>query len=60
MDDLSADGGEEITLPTCAFTAPTGKKFGTWNTAAAGSGTSYANGAKVKDLTTTDGTIVTL
>ncbi len=60
MTNLSAAGGQEITLPACAFTAPTGKKFGTWNTAANGSGTDYADKAKVKDLTTDDGVIVTL
>ena len=60
MADLSADVGKEITLPACTFTAPTGKKFGTWNTVANGSGTDYANSAKVKDLTTDDGAVVTL
>ena len=60
MNDLSAVVGQEITLPVCSFTAPTGKKFGTWNTEANGNGTSYGVGATVKDLTTDDGAIVTL
>ena len=33
------------TISECSFTAPSGKEFSEWNTAADGSGTSYAPGA---------------
>ncbi len=62
MFDLSADGGEEITLPACAFTAPTYMRFNYWNTDKndSNSSTRYNAGAKVKDLTTDNGAVVTL
>lgn len=41
------------------YTKP-GYSFAGWNTSADGSGTSYANGATVKNLTFNDGEIVTL
>ena len=46
-------------LPANAFRNP-GHKFVGWNTAPDGSGTKYANKAKVKNLTAEDGGTVTL
>ncbi len=60
MADVSANVGQEITIPDCTFTAPTGQEFVNWNTLQNGSGTSYQAGAKVTDLTTDDGAVVTL
>ncbi len=56
MADLTADNGQEITVPSCTFTAPADKKFSHWNDASDDSKT-YTVGAK---LTSTDGKIVTL
>ncbi len=61
MADITADVGATITLPTCTFNAPTGKKFSCWNGKADGSdGINYANGASVKNLADTNGAVVTL
>lgn len=47
MDDLTVPFDEQETLPACAF-AKTGYTFAGWNTAADGSGDSYAAGATVE------------
>ncbi len=61
MEDLTADGGQTVVLPTCTIVPPVGKKFNCWNSKADGSdGASYADGASVKNLADTDGEIVTL
>ena len=49
--------GKNLTLN--GFTK-TGYKFAGWNTKANGTGINYSNGQYVKDLTTTDGAVVTL
>lgn len=51
--------GKSYTLKTNAFKKK-GYKFAGWNTKANGSGTSYANKAKVKSLTSKQGGTVTL
>ena len=51
--------GVSYTLTANGFTK-TGYKFTGWNTKADGKGTSYKNGASVKDLTTKDGATVKL
>ena len=60
--------GEKVTVAANSFTAPTGKEFNNWNTAANGTGTSYSPGMSVefpgnttlyaqwKDVSTTEGT----
>ena len=47
--------GEEITIPSPAFTAPTGLKFGQWNTSKDGTGASYVPGEK-STIDSTDAT----
>ena len=47
-------------LTANGFTAPTGKRFNGWNTAANGSGTSYSDKEEVTNLTTTNKGTVTL
>lgn len=49
--------GVATALTTNGFTAPSGKVFGGWNTAADGSGTSYTDEEVVTDLTTPGDTI---
>ena len=51
--------GTSYTLTSNAYSIP-GYNFKEWNTKADGSGTSYADGASVKNLTTTNGATVTL
>ena len=51
--------GTSYRLTSNAYSIP-GYNFKGWNTKADGSGTSYANGASVKNLTTTNGATVTL
>ncbi|SFB73880.1 InlB B-repeat-containing protein [Butyrivibrio sp. YAB3001] len=51
--------GKTVTLPANAFSKK-GYKFKEWNTKADGSGTSYANKAQVKNLSTKNGATVTL
>ena len=58
MADLTVDYDVTADLPACVFTAPTGLKFGSWNTKTDGTGTAY--GASVKNLAAADGAIVTL
>lgn len=41
---MTQSTGSSITLKECTFTAPSGKEFDEWNTAANGSGTSYQAG----------------
>ncbi|MBR6200490.1 MAG: InlB B-repeat-containing protein [Spirochaetales bacterium] len=61
MTDITADVGATITLPTCTFCAPAGKKFGCWNVKSDGTdGINYADCASVKNLAETDGEVVTL
>ena len=43
MDVQEGYEGANTTLNPCTFTAPTGKAFAGWNTAANGSGTAYAD-----------------
>ena len=58
---LSAVYDESATLPTAEkFTAPTGLVFGSWNTKADGTGSSYSAGQEVINFADTNGTIVTL
>jgi len=59
MDSQGFTVGESQALTSNAFTRE-GYTFKGWNTAADGSGTSYADGATVTDLTTEDGATVTL
>ena len=49
--------GVATPLTTSTFTAPSGYYFAGWNTAQDGSGTSYASGQSVTDLTTAGDTI---
>ena len=62
----TATYGQNVTLATNAFTAPSGKKFKSWGTSSSG-GTTYTNGqsgiapATLKsDVTTTNGGSITL
>lgn len=59
MEDQLFVFGEEKALTANAFTYA-GYHFDSWNTAQDGSGTSYDDGALVKDLTATSGATVTL
>jgi uncharacterized repeat protein (TIGR02543 family) len=59
MADQTMTYGTPSNLTSNAFTKA-GYSFVNWNTAANGSGTSYANGAAVSTLTTTAGGVVTL
>ena len=51
--------GTPVALTTCTLSRP-GYTFAGWNTLADGSGTSYADGATVSNLTATDGDTVAL
>lgn len=46
---MSNSTGSSITLKECTFTAPSGKEFDEWNTAANGSGASYQAGDIVNE-----------
>ena len=59
MGTKSAKYGASVTLTSNAY-ARTGYAFSGWNTRSDGSGSDYANGASVKNLTATDGATVTL
>jgi uncharacterized repeat protein (TIGR02543 family) len=59
MKSKSMTYGKKYTLAANAFTR-TGYTFAGWNTAKDGSGTTYADQASVKNLTTTNGKTVTL
>ncbi len=59
MATKSVTYGKSFTLPSNAF-ARTGYTFNGWNTKKDGSGTNYANGASVSNLTATNGATVTL
>ncbi len=50
MTSQKITSGVATALNSSTFTAPAGKFFDGWNTAADGSGTSYANQAQVTDL----------
>ena len=60
MNSISATSGQQFALPSCTFVAPTGFKFGSWNTDEDGTGTSYSDGQTVKNLTNIDGQNVIL
>ena len=60
MNSISATSGQQFSLPSCTFVAPTGFKFGSWNTDEDGTGTSYSDGQTVKNLTNIDGQNVNL
>ncbi|MBR1787407.1 MAG: InlB B-repeat-containing protein [Paludibacteraceae bacterium] len=47
----ASSAGLNITLPTCTFTPPAGKKFLEWNTQADGDGAPYAEGSTYPNLT---------
>ena len=59
MADQEMTCHETCALDPCAFRRD-GYAFAGWNTAADGSGTAYADGAQVANLTLTDGATVTL
>ena len=59
MDNQRIAEGVSTNLDANSYTAPNGYYFGGWNTAQDGTGTTYADGAAVTDLTTA-GNIVTL
>jgi uncharacterized repeat protein (TIGR02543 family) len=59
MSDMKLEYDEATTLMTNNYTFY-GYTFGGWNTASDGSGTSYADKASVKNLTTTAGGTITL
>ena len=59
MDDMSIKYGESVYLKENRM-SKAGYTFGSWNTRADGAGTSYRDGAAVKNLATGDGDIVTL
>lgn len=59
MQSVSATYDVSASLPACTYTK-TGSLFVGWNTAADGSGTAYADGATVINLTAEDGATVTL
>ena len=60
IDDMTADSGAELALPLCTFTAPRGKKFGSWNTKADGSGVAYADKTSFTHIAKGDNEIVIL
>ena len=60
MSDTSATYDETVTLPENKFTASGYAEFTGWNTKADGTGTSYENGQKVKNLSSKNGATVTL
>lgn len=59
MQSVSATYDVSASLPACTYTK-TGSMFVGWNTAADGSGDSYADGATVINLTAEDGATVAL
>ena len=59
MDNESYDYEEQKALTANGFTR-TGYTFGSWNTVAGGTGTSYTDGQAVKNLSSTDGATVNL
>lgn len=59
IPDQTVTYGNSIVIKDNTF-VKTGYTFKGWNTKADGTGTSYTANQSVKDLTTTDGTIVTL
>ena len=60
MAPVTAVYGEKVTLPTCSFELR-GESFEEWRmTADDGSTSSYIDGARVRNLTATDGATVTL
>ena len=59
MAAISCRCAEETLLPANTFTF-NGHSFTGWNTRADGSGTAYADGAAIRDLSLTDGDVVTL
>lgn len=59
MENLPCTVGSSFNLTLSTFTLR-GYEFDCWNTKADGSGTNYADGAKVSDLSTKNGDTVTL
>lgn len=59
MEDTAAVYDTDVTLTANTFTK-TGYTFDGWNTAPAGTGTSYTDGANVSNLTAVNGATVTL
>jgi len=59
MASVKATYGKAVTLKACSM-KKSGKFFAGWNTKADGSGTSYADKASVKNLTTVNGKTVVL
>ena len=61
MSNITATNGVSLTLPTCAYTVPSGvttkQIFNGWNTKADGSGTPYSAGATVNSLSTAGETV---
>ena len=55
MNSTTYKLSEEIRIPSVGFTAPTGLKFGQWNTRKDGTGTSYVPGEK-RTIDSTDAT----
>jgi len=51
MSSVQVNYGSSYTTPACTFTSPAGHSFYRWNTAANGSGTSYAAGANIASVT---------
>lgn len=62
VSDISAVYGGEYTIPDNTFKAKNGFKASenTWNSLSDGNGNTYKSGAKVSNLTATDGETVTL
>lgn len=60
MSDTSATYDETVTLPENKFTASGYAEFTGWNTKADGTGTSYEDRQKVKNLSSKNGATVTL
>ena len=60
IDTTNAKYGQEFALPTADKVTLEGKVLSGWNTAQDGSGTNYAPGANVRNLTANDGERVVL
>lgn len=60
MSSIPATYDVPVELPENEFTAPEGKVFSSWNTAADGSGTAYNENQEVSNLASANGATVTL
>ncbi|MBQ9029217.1 InlB B-repeat-containing protein [Candidatus Saccharibacteria bacterium] len=56
----TATYGQNVTLATNAFTAPSGKKFKEWNTSSDGNGTTYSSGQSGISPTTLKSNVTTV